>query len=682
MRYRVTFSKPVTGVTADQFSVTTTGALSGTGITGVIPLNGSSTVYDVTVASGFGSGTLGLVVSGSNIRDGNGHQLSPFQSELVVAGPRFSLLSNMAVGDVNGDGKPDVVVLRSVSTFAYSLDIKINDGTGHFTSTTGTGAATLPSTIALIDLNGDGKLDALLGNGLNVEVRFGDGSGTFAAAIKYAAGPNSFVLAATDVNGDGKTDALVRINGALLVLAGDGSGAFSSPIAATDFGTDTFAIETGDFNGDGNLDVVARSSSNSVYSLRLGKGDGTFESATQIGTGSTIFKGDFNGDGKLDIGNWNRQLAGCFVGQRRWHFCIVADLAGAGDDPVGDGWGFRRRRKDGYRSCGIQQHAVVALSRVDGTLGPAMSLPLSATASTALVHELYGDGKADVIVENANNNFNNEDVLLTGGNPATPVYSIDRAAPSLAIVDADVTLGTDGNNYINASHFKGGAPTLSGIATAGQTVTVTNAGDNSVAGTAVAGADGTWSLGVAGLLDGVTYSYVASAGGASGPAFTFTVDISGPALAIANISPVPSMSKYEVFGTIGVADVGVSIVIKAQNTDLVGTATKCRRCPDGIWSLVNQVASFSPCKVTLSAQATHSAGNTTVTDGIHVVYGRADNASLGSPQLTGVFVLPNGRLTVNIGGTASGTKVWYAGRRPCTAHRTVRTFKGRAPRSS
>ena len=144
VRYRVTFSKPVTGVTADQFSVTTTGALSGTGITGVIPLNGSSTVYDVTVASGFGSGTLGLVVSGSNIRDGNGHQLSPFQSESVVAGPRFSLLSNMAVGDVNGDGKPDLVVLRSVSTFAYSLDIKINDGTGHFTSTTGTGAATLP----------------------------------------------------------------------------------------------------------------------------------------------------------------------------------------------------------------------------------------------------------------------------------------------------------------------------------------------------------------------------------------------------------------------------------------------------------------------------------------------------------------------------------------------------------
>ncbi len=107
-----------------------------------------------------------------------------------MAGPRFSIINTAAVGDVNGDGKQDMVYIRTVSASAYFLDVRTNDGTGQFTQTSLTGASELESSIRLGDVNGDGKLDVLMGNIFTgtLDVRLGNGDGTFAAATKYATG--------------------------------------------------------------------------------------------------------------------------------------------------------------------------------------------------------------------------------------------------------------------------------------------------------------------------------------------------------------------------------------------------------------------------------------------------------------------------------------------------------------
>lgn len=72
--FTVTFSEAVTGVDSSDFSLTTTGSLSGVSITGV---SGAGSSYTVTVNTGTGSGTLGLdVPATATITDPSGNSLS------------------------------------------------------------------------------------------------------------------------------------------------------------------------------------------------------------------------------------------------------------------------------------------------------------------------------------------------------------------------------------------------------------------------------------------------------------------------------------------------------------------------------------------------------------------------------------------------------------------------------
>ena len=90
----------------------------------------NSTSYTVTVNTGSGSGSLGLQLTGTNVHDSSGYYVGPFQSETQMSGPRFSIINTAAVGDINGDGKQDMVYIRTVSASAYFLDVRNNDGTG------------------------------------------------------------------------------------------------------------------------------------------------------------------------------------------------------------------------------------------------------------------------------------------------------------------------------------------------------------------------------------------------------------------------------------------------------------------------------------------------------------------------------------------------------------------------
>src|SRR5438128_26398 len=65
-----------------------------------------------------------------------------------------------------------------------------------------------PRAVAVADVNGDGKLDlvAVNRNGNTVSILLGNGNGTFQVKQDFATGPNPYALAVADVNGDGKLD--------------------------------------------------------------------------------------------------------------------------------------------------------------------------------------------------------------------------------------------------------------------------------------------------------------------------------------------------------------------------------------------------------------------------------------------------------------------------------------------
>jgi len=645
VHYTVTFSKPVLGVAADQFSLALTGGIGGAGITDVTPVAGSNGAsYTVTVNTGSGSGSVALQFTGTNVRDSSGYYVGPFQSETaLISNPPTSI----AVGDVNGDGKLDLVM---GGTFAFSigyLDVALNDGTGHFSPVSSERTGDVFALVALNDLNGDGKLDLAQVTSAGLKVRFGNGNGTFGTATSYSAGGAYLTPKVIDVTGDGVSDIVIGST----VLPGNGNGTFGTAIT-TNLGASSIAY--GDFNGDGKLDLVTRNTSTSAIALSFGNGDGTFQApSSQVGTATTVLTGDFNGDGKLDLADVSGTAISILLGNGDGTFSSAGTLqagatigSGAVADVTGDG-------KADLMVVTSNNTLVTFYGHGDGTFGQVRTSPLDKTAGQIGVADLNGDGKADVLVGyQFGSGFiqsNGTDILLSGSSNETgQAYTIVRASPALAITDASVTAGTDGKNYLNAAHFNGGATTLTGSAATGTTVTVLNAADNSVVGTAVAGADGTWALGVTGLQDGVSYSYVATttAGGttSSGPAFNFTVDTTGPQLGITSISPAGG-SLFNISGTVGSADAGISVVVKERSTDQLGTSVTAVSGTDGSWSLSGVTPLSGYQHVYVSLQATDAAGNVSVTPEIDVVYSGDSIAS--GVTVTGAIVFPHASLLVN-----------------------------------
>ena len=120
--------------------------------------------------------------------------------------------TSAAVGDFNGDGKLDLAVANAGSK---NVSVLLGNGDGTFKAPVNFGAPG-PQSVAVGDFNGDGKLDLAVanyggyGNVASVSVLFGNGNGTFQPAVEYiSAGSNPSSLAVADFNGDGRFDMTV-----------------------------------------------------------------------------------------------------------------------------------------------------------------------------------------------------------------------------------------------------------------------------------------------------------------------------------------------------------------------------------------------------------------------------------------------------------------------------------------
>jgi hypothetical protein len=195
---------------------------------------------------------------------------------------------NLALGDVNGDGKLDVVAatFRNFATTGNNpsgnrpIYLLPGDGRGGLSQGPMIGLAFESASLSLADFTGEGTLDLAVattngGGGGYVMFRVGNGNGTFQPTqyIGYGSGP-LFSVAAADLNHDGKLDLVVTSanglggSGGIGVLLGNGDGTFQAmQMFAT--GTSYAALAVGDFNGDGYTDVAAMDISGSQISILL-----------------------------------------------------------------------------------------------------------------------------------------------------------------------------------------------------------------------------------------------------------------------------------------------------------------------------------------------------------------------------------------------------------------------------
>jgi len=214
----------------------------------------------------------------------------------------------VAVGDFNADGLQDLAVANHDSN---TVSVLLGVGNGDFQEAPQSPIAvgTTPVWIAVGDFNGDGKPDLAVANvnSDTVSVLLGNGDGTFQAAQTFAVGDGPTSVTAGDFNRDGVQDLATGnwFSGDVSVLLGIGNRTFEQP-ASLPSGVSVISPAVGDFDGDGKLDLAVANYSNNNISVFWGNGDGTFQQPPLIvpsggALPNGVVVGDFDGDHKLDL---------------------------------------------------------------------------------------------------------------------------------------------------------------------------------------------------------------------------------------------------------------------------------------------------------------------------------------------------------------------------------------------
>jgi FG-GAP-like repeat/Bacterial Ig-like domain (group 3) len=407
-----------------------TGGVFGVGLV-VADVNGDGKP-DLVVAnrsSGGGPDSIAVLL-------GNGDgTFQPAQN--IPLGQQFSSPTGLAVADLNGDGKLDIVATDSYTYGLVGVFFGNGDGTFQPPQIYSTGGG-YPSQVVIRDINADGKADLLVGQNSapgfgadgTVAVLLGNGDGTFQPAQNYdaggvASGPDglgSISLAVVDVNGDGKLDVLTGIPGATSqgsvgevgVLLGNGDGTFQSPQTYPSGGYGVTSIAAADVNVDGKQDAVVSNAcepdsetcSQGSISILIGNGDGTFQAANVSDSPGywpcCVTIGDVTRDGKPDIVSAVRQYNGL----------IGAALL----------WG----------SNGDGTFQLLHIYSSDGDLATATALA-----------DVNGDGKLDLLVLNYSMNFlksADSNAVLRLNHYFSPTDTTISATSSSSVYGQPVTL--------------------------------------------------------------------------------------------------------------------------------------------------------------------------------------------------------------------------------------------------
>ena len=294
----------------------------------VVVANGCQTTPDPNCNNGGGVSVL--------LGNGDG----TFQAPVSYSSGGYGA-DSVAVADVNGDGHLDIVVVNYCQNSSNcnvdgEVSVLLNKGDGTFQAGASyDSGGTYGQAVAIGDVNGDGYPDLIVANagpcghcasgGLSVFL--GNGDGTFQPPVFFDSGAltNSTSVAIADVNGDGHPDLIVGAfcltwptcnNGGIVsVLLNNGDGTFQTAVTYGSGGDYVYAVAVADVNGDGKPDLVALNQcaiGNSNCGSAIGRvgvlpgnGDGTFQAAVSYSSGGrypvSIAIADVNADGKPDL---------------------------------------------------------------------------------------------------------------------------------------------------------------------------------------------------------------------------------------------------------------------------------------------------------------------------------------------------------------------------------------------
>lgn len=219
-----------------------------------------------------------------------------------------------AIEDLDGDGQLDLAV---VNEDGGDVSVLLNQGGGALVIAASVTAGQAPRALTVADFDGDGLPDLAVANhggsgAGSVSVHFNEGNGAFTAAAGadiHAAGPHPTAVAASDLDGDGAPDLAVTSDAGLSVLINEGGGAFAPAVSHAAVAMPA-SVAAGDLNGDGLPDLVVASGGGPGINVEgrvgvyLNEGGGAFADAAlytaSIMPGSVVMT-DLDGDGKLDL---------------------------------------------------------------------------------------------------------------------------------------------------------------------------------------------------------------------------------------------------------------------------------------------------------------------------------------------------------------------------------------------
>ncbi|MGC1871573.1 MAG: FG-GAP-like repeat-containing protein [Acidobacteriaceae bacterium] len=220
----------------------------------------------------------------------------------------------VAIGDLNGDGIPDLAVTNYGDN---TVSILYGQSGGGFVGGQTLATCTNPYGVAIGDTRHSGQndiavtcfhtdqLEVFLNNSM-MPYQPPPAQASFQSPEMYSTDSNPTSLVMGDFNRDGNLDIVTGNSTAndVSFFAGNGSGAFPSP-AVNSFALNfPDSIAAGDVNEDGIPDLVTVAANFNEVAILLGKGDGTFEQRVEFAAGEqpwAVALGDFNRDGKLDI---------------------------------------------------------------------------------------------------------------------------------------------------------------------------------------------------------------------------------------------------------------------------------------------------------------------------------------------------------------------------------------------
>jgi hypothetical protein len=354
--------------------------------------------------------------------------------------------NDVAVGDINGDGIPDIV---SANSGANSVSVLLGNGNGTFGHHKDYAAGSITAAVALGDLNGDGRLDIVADNdfGESVTVLLNNGNGTFARTDYHPGIGLTTTVSVGDLNGDGALDIVVGdyTNSKAVVLLNNGDGTFTiqSPFSVP--GNQPEVLRLGDLNKDGKLDLAVVYHNSAVVSVLFGNRDGSFATGNNYARGGTesngIALGDVNGDGNLDIvaSNSTANTVSVLLNNGNGTFAPHQDYA-VGTRPKGIGLG--DLDGDGHIDIAVGNETSgdlsVLLGQGDGTFGPKTDFAMGTASERVALSDVNNDGKLDAVI--GNRIANTVSVLLNTSN---------TTLPSLSIADTSVKENPLGTRYVS-----------------------------------------------------------------------------------------------------------------------------------------------------------------------------------------------------------------------------------------